>query len=91
MACNRYSFEPENGVQKLSVRGAGCRALLSKGRTAAQSSLIDLHIDAADDTIRPGHQDIEARLRTLERLKSDGLITGEEYRAKREQILQEKW
>jgi hypothetical protein len=65
--------------------------LLSKGRTAAQSSLLDLHIDATDDTIKPGHQDIEARLRTLERLKSDGLITGEEYRAKREQILQEKW
>lgn len=31
------------------------------------------------------------RLRTLEKLKSDGLITEEEYRRKREEMMREKW
>ena len=31
------------------------------------------------------------RLRTLEKLKSDGLITDEEYRRKREEMMREKW
>jgi hypothetical protein len=31
------------------------------------------------------------RLRNLEKLKSDGLITEEEFRRKREEIMREKW
>jgi hypothetical protein len=31
------------------------------------------------------------RLRNLEKLKSDGLITEEEYRRKREEMMREKW
>jgi hypothetical protein len=35
--------------------------------------------------------DFDIRLRKLEALKSDGLISEEEYKRKREEILQEKW
>lgn len=35
--------------------------------------------------------DFEIRLRKLNRLKEDGLITEEEFRKKREEILREKW
>jgi len=35
--------------------------------------------------------DFETRLRKLHRLKEDGLISEEEYRRKREEILREKW
>jgi len=35
--------------------------------------------------------DFAARLRDLEALKKDGLISDEEYQAKRDEIIQEKW
>jgi hypothetical protein len=35
--------------------------------------------------------DFETRLRKLNRLKEDGLITEEEFKKKREEILREKW
>ena len=35
--------------------------------------------------------DFDARLRKLEGLKKDGLVTDDEYRAKRAEILGEKW
>ncbi len=35
--------------------------------------------------------DFEARLRKLELLKKDGLVTDEEYRDKRAEILKQKW
>jgi len=35
--------------------------------------------------------DFEIRLRKLNRLKEDGLITEEEFQKKREEILREKW
>jgi len=35
--------------------------------------------------------DFETRLRKLNKLKEDGLITEEEFRKKREEILREKW
>jgi hypothetical protein len=35
--------------------------------------------------------DFAARLRYLEELKSDGLISGDEYQKKRSEMLQEKW
>ena len=36
----------------------------------------------------PRYEEIQARLRTLERLKAEGLITEEEYRERRRAILQ---
>ncbi len=35
--------------------------------------------------------DFEAKLRKLELLKKDGLVTDEEYRGKRAEILNQKW
>ena len=35
--------------------------------------------------------DFDARLRKLEGLRKDGLVNDEEYRAKRAEILGEKW
>lgn len=35
--------------------------------------------------------DFETRLRKLNKLKEDGLITEEEFRMKREELLREKW
>ena len=35
--------------------------------------------------------DFETRLRKLESLKKDGLLTEDEYRRKREKILEENW
>jgi hypothetical protein len=35
--------------------------------------------------------DFAARLRDLEKLKSDGIISGQEYQKKRSEMLQEKW
>jgi hypothetical protein len=39
----------------------------------------------------PPQGDPMQRLRNLEKLKSDGLITEEEYRRKREEMMREKW
>jgi hypothetical protein len=39
----------------------------------------------------PATEDFETKLRRLERLKDDGLITEDEYRLKRSEILDEKW
>ncbi|MCF8051503.1 MAG: SHOCT domain-containing protein [Desulfobacterales bacterium] len=63
--------------------------LLSK-RTPEQNSLLDVHLENTVDAA-PNTGDFESRLRKLERLKQDGLITEPEYVAKREKILQEKW
>lgn len=43
----------------------------------------------SDGSARPG--DFEDRLRDLERLRTDGLITAEEYDRKRADILAEDW
>jgi hypothetical protein len=51
-------------------------------------------IDIETETAPPGEtaqNDPMRRLRDLEGLKSDGLITEEEYRRKREEMMGEKW
>ena len=47
------------------------------------TSLVDVDIEEQGD--------FESRLRKLEQLKQEGLITAAEYQGKRERILQEKW
>ena len=39
----------------------------------------------------PSGKDFEARIRKVESLKKDGLITEDEYRQKRDEIMKEKW
>jgi len=43
------------------------------------------------DAGEPSDKDFETRLRKVESLKKDGLITEDEYRQKREEIVKEKW
>lgn len=77
---------------------AGCLSLivlyarlLAKGKTLAQNALIDVHLAETTGSPTAGTGDFEERLRQLERLRKDGLITEAEYQGKRKQILQEKW
>lgn len=74
--------------------------VVSRGRAPGDRSLVDLHVEsavrlqgqepAAPDGAGPVG-DFEARLRKVEALRRDGLISESEYRDKREQILREKW
>lgn len=57
---------------------------------------MDIDTDTDTDTSMnhpsiPINDDFEARLRKLNRLKKDGLITEQEFQTKREEILREKW
>ena len=60
--------------------------LLKTAPDASADSLAEIRIE--DDA--PG-TDFETRLRRLESLKKDGLISDDEYRLKRSCVLQEKW
>jgi len=56
----------------------------------------EVNIDDGVDEQKNDHSisasgDFEIRLRKLNRLREDGLITEEEFRKKREEILREKW
>jgi len=62
--------------------------LLSKPTNFEGNSLVDLDYAKTSDT---GSGDFDARLRKLEQLKRDALITETEYLGKREQILGEEW
>jgi len=65
--------------------------LLSIQRNPEASSLLEARLEDAEDSSAPRDQDFDFRLRKLERLKADGLITEKEYKAKRRRILDEKW
>ncbi len=58
--------------------------VLKAGRGAAPGSLGEIVVEGDPE-------DFESRLRRLESLRRDGLITEEEYRGKRSQILGERW
>jgi len=57
--------------------------MLSKRASPTDSSLIDIHLEKTSG--------FDERLRALEALKNDGLLSEEEYRAKREQIMKQPW
>lgn len=66
--------------------------VLSRKGDPADRSLVDLQEEepaAADPSHRAG--DFEARLRKLEALRRDGLVSEAEFQGKREEILREKW
>ena len=60
------------------------------GRVA---SAVDIELEPTDDRGAPAGavDDVEARLRRLERLRADGLVTAAEYEQKRAEILAEPW
>lgn len=72
---------------------AGCIAIIVfyvrilKGRhSVQQNALLNVHVEDGGTT-----GDFETRLRQLERLRRDGLISDAEYQDKRAQIMQERW
>ncbi len=67
----------------------GYNALSERG-----ASLVDLDEPTRSPPSGPSHlpsADFEARLRKLDALRRDGLITDSEYQAKRSEILAERW
>jgi hypothetical protein len=66
--------------------------MLSRARSPGGNSLVDIQIEGQRESsvdLREGS--FAERIRQLEGLKQDGLITDEEYQSKRSQILEEKW
>lgn len=68
-----------------------CARLLSKQAGDPENSLLEVHVSGGGEEAETGQGDFEARLRKLEKLKQDGLITDEEHAAKRREILKDKW
>jgi len=56
----------------------------------SKTGIVEIETDPGSPEVKPG-SDFEARIRKLEGLKKDGFLTDEEYRAKRSEILGEKW
>lgn len=67
------------------------RRVLKKPTDSGGNSLVDLDYATTGDTGAAGGGDFDTRLRKLEQLKRDGLITEAEYLGKREEILEGKW
>ena len=65
--------------------------VFAKPKDAADVSLFQLEEDAGDERPTAPGAAFDERLRKLEALRTDGLITEEEYRRKRAELLQEKW
>ncbi|MBU1248349.1 MAG: SHOCT domain-containing protein [Proteobacteria bacterium] len=63
----------------------------SRAGTPEDNSLLTVDLGGTDPPATSASGDFEARLRKLERLKKDGVISESEYAAKREQIMREKW
>lgn len=57
--------------------------------TPGDRSLLEVEVEEQDEGASAG--DFEARLRKLEALKRDGLLSEEEYKAKRDEVMREKW
>lgn len=62
--------------------------LLSKGSNPADNAIVDIHVDSGTQASKPEFAD---RLRELEKLKNEGLISAQEYGDKRAQIMDDKW
>ncbi|MGE5701328.1 MAG: SHOCT domain-containing protein [Clostridia bacterium] len=55
------------------------------------ASFYEIDVETAGSEQSPGGDDFETKLRKIERLRQEGLLTQEEYQRKREEILREKW
>lgn len=67
--------------------------VVRSGGAPADRSLVELQIDApaAPSSGAAAPSDFDARLRKLEGLRKDGLISEAEYKQKREEILRDAW
>lgn len=67
------------------------RRLLSRTRTDEVLSLVDVDIVETDDKDATSPPDFDTRLRKLEQLRKEGLITDAEYEKKRGEIMGDRW
>ncbi|NLC70139.1 MAG: SHOCT domain-containing protein [Desulfuromonadaceae bacterium] len=67
-----------------------CRRLIKAGKAAETDSLLEIRMESKG-AAEGNRGDFDERLRKLEGLKQDGLITETEYRRKREALLKEDW
>lgn len=65
--------------------------VLSRPAAEEDCSLVDLHLAESNDAGKTAAPDFDERLRKLEQLRKDGLITEAEFQGKREQLLGERW
>ncbi len=70
-----------------SIRNLSTYSKEQKGKLPATTTDV-IEVEFEGET---GGGDFETRLRKLEALKKDGLITEEEYKQKRREIMDEKW
>ncbi len=56
----------------------------------SRKGVVEIDVGPKTPDIKTG-PDFDERLRKLESLKKDGLVTDEEYRIKRNEIMSEKW
>lgn len=79
-------------VASLSIAVRSGRIASGRGGPAA-TSLLDVEVEPGvpGDASAPPSGDFADRLRKLEALRADGLVTEDEYREKRSQILGERW
>ena len=74
----------------MAIKGEG----LSKETVDIDSNgdpLIQVHVPSSSSQTNQGQLDFEEKLRKLDALKNDGLITQTEYDHKRQQVMNEKW
>jgi hypothetical protein len=68
------------------ITGAHAYNFFSKRGIASWEMDIETHNES-----QPPDNDFEAKLHKLNRLKEEGLISEEEFKVKREEIMNEKW
>ena len=73
------------GLIRLNIR------MWKISRSGESDSIMEIVENVEPDGPRPQGVDFEARLRQLEALNKDGLLTEEEYQRKRAEILGETW
>ena len=71
---------------------AGCISILiHSAKTLKLVKTGKLEIAEVDDGNQPQNRDFAQRLRDLDSLKKEGLVSDAEFQKKREQILRDKW
>ena len=65
--------------------------ILSNAKNAKDRSLFEVRLEEPDGTAMRQPGDFDIRLRKLEQLKTDGLVSEAEYQQKRSQIMEENW
>lgn len=76
------------GIVVYNIRNLATYSAADKGRIPPTAADV---VEIASGQDAGGGNDFAARLRQLEALRKDGLVSEEEFQAKRRQIMDEKW